>query len=588
MLMHLHKYFNTVFQLDYRALAFLRIATSLLVIADLIRRASDLGAHYSDAGIISRSSLLSSEFFHFFPSVFLLNGEVWFQGLLFIITGIAATLLLFGYKTKLMTVIVWYFVLSLQTVNPFILQRGDTELIFMLFWGMFLPWEKKFSIDTAYETPPSTPGIATAATAAYIIQVAYVYFFAFLHKFKSAVWSVDFTAVHYAFSMDTYANDIARWFLQFPDLLSFLTLLVLLIQFFALPAILSPIKNTWTKIIMVSILIMMQLSFLSTLHLGLFPFISITALIVLYPTKVWGWLSKIIYPKETVTIYYDKDCGFCRRSVLLIRTFMLRADTEIRTAQSDPNIYADMQKHNSWVIVNPAGDRFFTFAAGVEIAQHSIWRFILVPLSHLPGINKFGEWFYRQVANNRSVLPTPKEPIQKKSDSLAGDVRWHMLKGMIIWVILVYVTTANVASITGKPISKTVDQILSSVRLDQDWGVFAPVPAPWDGWYVIQATTTSGQVLDLLQNSQPVSYQRPDNIAETYIRQRWRKYLSNIYFPANRFLHEDFLQWHCNEYNTNHQNDPIDSVDLIFFLELTTATSSLPVEQQNLHKTACS
>lgn len=576
---------KNIFSVDYRALAFLRIATAILVITDLIRRSQDLVVHYTDVGAITTELVTNSVFYFNTPSVFLLNGDAWFQVFLFIITGFFAILLLFGYRTKIVAVILWYLMLSLQTSNPFVLQRGDLELIFLLFWGMFLPWNKRFSIDSAYQPLPASNSVFSAATAALLIQVGYVYFFAFFHKCQSAVWCSDFTAVHYTFSMDAYSSDIARFLLEFPTFLQVLTFTVVIIQLFTLPALLSPIKNTWSRIVIISILIGMHISFIFTLHIGLFSYISIVALATLYPTSVWNWLGDKLYPKQRVTIYYDQKCHFCHRSVQLIKTFLLRSNTEIRPAQSNASIYRDMQSHDSWVIVNESGKRFFTFGAGVEIARHSPFRLLLVPIANLPSMHSIGEWAYRFVASRRNVIPIPNDAPSKKD--FFNEPFLKILFSLIILIILVHITTGNIASVTRVPLPSENNTLLSALRLNQNWGVFAPIPNPDDGWYVLQASTSNGDSLLLYPDGQTATLERPDNVAGTYIRQRWRKYLNAMYFEPYHFLHEDYLQWYCRNHNTSHSINQITSIELTYFLEVTTATSSLPVVQKSLHETNC-
>jgi predicted DCC family thiol-disulfide oxidoreductase YuxK len=111
--------------------------------------------------------------------------------------------------------------------------------------------------------------------------------------------------------------------------------------------------------------------------------------------------------KPKVSIYYDKNCLFCRRSVeLIVRWFFVRTQVVV-PAQDDVEIYSLMQKYDSWVVVNEKGIAFTTFNAGVEVARHSPILMFLVPLAKPRFMQRFGEWTYRKIAQNRAHIPLP-------------------------------------------------------------------------------------------------------------------------------------------------------------------------------------
>ncbi|MCA9362982.1 DUF393 domain-containing protein [Candidatus Kaiserbacteria bacterium] len=105
-----------------------------------------------------------------------------------------------------------------------------------------------------------------------------------------------------------------------------------------------------------------------------------------------------------VSIYYDGDCGFCKRSVELIVKYFRVRTSEVRPAQDISHIYRIMQEKDSWVVENGTGRHFTTFAAGVEVAKCSVILKWLVPLSKPRFMKRLGEWTYRKIANNRSRI----------------------------------------------------------------------------------------------------------------------------------------------------------------------------------------
>ena len=81
--------------------------------------------------------------------------------------------------------------------------------------------------------------------------------------------------------------------------------------------------------------------------------------------------------------------------------------SHIGPAQASDEVYAVMQQYDSWVVVNSAGETFTTFKAGVEIARHSPVLKWFVPLAKPRFMQRFGEWVYRKIANNRSRIWLP-------------------------------------------------------------------------------------------------------------------------------------------------------------------------------------
>src|SRR5215210_4821337 len=94
-----------VFGADLRSLALFRIVLALLVLADLANRATDLSAHYTDAGVLPRTVLVEQVLSRWAFSLNIMNRQPFFQMLLFGVAALAALGLLVGYRTRLMTIV---------------------------------------------------------------------------------------------------------------------------------------------------------------------------------------------------------------------------------------------------------------------------------------------------------------------------------------------------------------------------------------------------------------------------------------------------------------------------------------------------
>ena len=90
--------FDSAFEIlgiDYRSLALLRVALSIILIIDLCMRLTDLTAHYTDAGVLQRFDEVTAITRQFFVSFHLANGSEVFQIILFAINLIFAFLFVF-------------------------------------------------------------------------------------------------------------------------------------------------------------------------------------------------------------------------------------------------------------------------------------------------------------------------------------------------------------------------------------------------------------------------------------------------------------------------------------------------------------
>ena len=114
---------------------------------DLSIRCLDLAAHYTDAGILPRSSLIARALNPQIWSIHFAGGTLGVQALLMALGFFLAILFTLGYKTRLVNICLWLFMISLNSRNPMILSAGDVLLRLLLMWCIFLPLNLHCSID---------------------------------------------------------------------------------------------------------------------------------------------------------------------------------------------------------------------------------------------------------------------------------------------------------------------------------------------------------------------------------------------------------------------------------------------------------
>ena len=551
-----------VLGIDLRSLALLRVCLALLILMDLFLRSFDMKAFYTDSGILPRGRWLEvTNKLHY--SLHAASGDLFWQILLFSLAAVFAFGLLVGYRSKLMALLSFIMLASLINRNQLITQAGDSLLVVMTFWALFLPIGARYSVDAALDpryqqdpnnhphSPEQSQQYFSIATVAVIFQVLYLYFFTALLK-TGAAWRVRFDAAFYAVSLEHFATPIGAWIRQFPGLLKLGTIYVLFVEFVGPLLVLLPKPWPVARIVGLLMLASLHLAFLLMLHIGLFPFIDFMSLTVLIPSVVWVWLAARRKPAamDNIILYYDKDCGFCLKMVLVLRELLLSHRVKIFPAQDTPEIYAIMERENSWVVQGANGEHYLHWQAMRHLfAQRWAFKPIALIMS-IPPLMKIGDWVYRWVATNRNTM----------SNITASSLPWHSVKikptvvgQLIALYFFIGITVYNVTGLPGmnKYRSTMLSRSLQTVRLDQRWSMFAPFPMTISIYPQIEGTLRNGEKINLYPLTDPSPDWVPptQQLYSTYKSYRWRKYLDKIRSTKDNRIRSAYGDYICRSRN---------------------------------------
>jgi hypothetical protein len=291
---------DRLFAIDRRSLGLLRILLAVLVLCDLLGRSGDLAAHYTDSGIFPRAALLARDPGNWAPylSVHMLTGSTLGEAILFLLAAVWGIALLVGYRTTLATVATWYLLSSLQIRNNLIQNSADDLLRMLLFWSMFLPLGARFSLDDRLkkrrppDRPPEPQRFLSVASAALLLQVGFLYWFAVASK-TDPCWREDGMAVYYTLSIDLYATSVGQFLLNFPQLLQLMTWATLWIEALGPTLAFSPVATPNLRLIVVPLFLAFHLVFLNVcLDLGAFHYVSAVAWVPFIPTIFWDKLER--------------------------------------------------------------------------------------------------------------------------------------------------------------------------------------------------------------------------------------------------------------------------------------------------------
>ncbi len=539
--------FEDLLYADLRSFALMRVGIALLLLIDLFVRWGSANDFYTDQGIFTAKDFLNISNWSTW-SLHAINGSWEFQSLLFLVATIFALMLLAGYKTRVAAIMSFIFLLSLHHRDLIVIDKGDVLLRVVLFWGIFMPWNARFSIDSitnkALKKLPNR--VFSIGIIGYFVQICCLYLFASLYK-TGPEWTKDFTAGYYALSSDLYSSPASHFLLYFPQILRMFTFCTRLLEVTAPFLLFFPFYTPIIRLIALGLLMSMHLGFGATLLVGLFPFIDVVVLFGLIPSIFWDKLLRFLTGKiPQVKIYYDSDCGLCMWVVSSLKMFFLLPTAEIIPAYTKPKILEVMNKEQSWIIEDYRGNKFFRSRGVTPILASSPILFIFLPLTKIPGIFIFGDRVYNFISARRhSVCRIPRERSGKKIL-----IDFSVAFNMLALIFIFFIVFLQIAKFKQMTIPTSVVRIASAIGVDQSWNMFAPTPRKFTGWYAITGKLLNDKSVNLLYPGTPVSLEKPKNFSyKNYI---WENLYINIllrskywyffnYYRYNEKFYADYL-----------------------------------------------
>lgn len=535
-----------VFAADLRSLAVLRIVLALTVLFDLISRATNLRVHYSDAGILPRRVLID-QIDRWQVSLALMNDTTFFQAVLFGVAVLASLAMLVGYRTRLMVIVVWVLMLSIQVRNPFVNSSADDLLRLLLFWSMFLPLGAYWSVDCLRTTrlQPSPKRILSLATAGLFLQIAFVYWFTVYLK-TGPEWRVDGSALYYSLSIGEMAARLGPHLLQFPELLKALTFGTLGIEVGATLLLFCPVFTGPVRTAAVVAIMSLHAGIWLTMSIGFFQWLSAACMVCFLPSWFWDSLIprlRAAFPK-------------------LSNAAAAAAHWVIRVAQG------------LWGTLSP---RLISLSSAGQLS------FAAVPASTAPR---------RMTGATVKPAVSGETPILGDVPSQARTQRSSALLNLAAGFFLVYVFVWNLAGVSVVTMAEDARAVGNFLGLSQYWTMFAPYPFKATSWYVVPGTLQSGQQVDLLPSIlhddpllfDEVEWERPQDVRGNLNREeRWRKYFEVLAGGNYPDLLLPFGQYICLSWNNVHHGSPsqLETFDVIVNWQLTLEDNQQGPPQQS-------
>ncbi len=212
------------------------------------------------------------------------------QALLLFHAGVAIAFVV-GWRTRWMNLFLWFLTLSLNLRSPMILNGGDRILTSFLFWGIFLPLGACYSIDALRRHHPlATSALTRFGEVVFILQVFAIYLISGYLKWHAA-WIYDFDALENALLDESYALPLAHHLVHFPIFLKLLTIGTIYLEQLFILLFLSPVWNTFFRIVIPGSFILLHAGIALTLDIGVFPYTCIAVWLALLPPWLFDRLG---------------------------------------------------------------------------------------------------------------------------------------------------------------------------------------------------------------------------------------------------------------------------------------------------------
>jgi hypothetical protein len=285
------KILRNMLGLDYRSLGLLRIGLGILVLCHLYLSFWDLRGLYSDDGMMPRSLLLAN----YGPvlSLYMGGGSMGFLEAMFAVQALLALMMIVGYRTRIVTVASYVLLVSLHARNPILVFGPDITLRVCFFWAMFLPLNRRFSLDVILGrvAPPKSDRYLGMPGVAYVVQFSLIYIFSGLLK-AGPTWTRDYTAVSRALSLEVWSRPLGAWLNRFDNLTTWMTILTPPLEIYGPLLLILPAWNGAGRILALLLFTALQLGFNLTMQMGMFGPVMITVGLGLLPAGFWTYFAE--------------------------------------------------------------------------------------------------------------------------------------------------------------------------------------------------------------------------------------------------------------------------------------------------------
>jgi hypothetical protein len=538
---------SRLFSTDFQSLSLFRIFFSVYLLADFFAFSWPYYKDfYTDDGVLPLSLLAANRTTSGLPVVLpLLTAleTVRLPAVLPILYPAALIGLAIGYRTRWCNAIAFLLNSYLFWRNPFIRSGAEGLAHLLLLWCLFLPMNRYWSVDAALDPQPRDRPYPSLPFLAIRLQVCSMYVFAALFKLSGAPWRGGY-AVAWALSDSAFGGTPAGLFLvaNAPLVLTAVTYGVMALQLAFPLLVFCPWRNDLTRAFALAGVALMHASFVFALNISGFPFLCLAMLMLLVPD---AWIERLHERRRQrlarVSIYFEPECGFCRKVSLLLREFLLTPTASVAPASADPEALRLLRTHTSWVVRGADGRVYLKWHAVTYLLSESLVGRPLAWLMRLRPLELPLERLYDAIGRNRSRLGALSGPLLAfRTDGSPGR------PVLALCGLLALLAFAGNVHNLARPVYANpdhLDHLIAGLQVGQRWDLFAPVPVHSQHSYEILAHTSDGSAFDLVLSSPAAPAPERTRRGLEFPNHRWLKYFNRFdnLNDADRMALGDYL-----------------------------------------------
>jgi predicted DCC family thiol-disulfide oxidoreductase YuxK len=572
-------------EIDPRTLGLGRIGLGLLLLMDLLRRVPWLPHLYSNDGLLPNHTLLwrppTERQFSFFFLASWTDEAAFLFGLCFLVYFC----LLIGYRTRLAHFLSFLACISLHNRIQFAENGGAVAMACLVLWTMFLPLDRRFSVDALLASlragrgetpqdlaqglpPPDNRPHVSLAMLALLAQLAVIYYFNFIHK-TGPTWR-DGTAVHYVLWQERIITVLGVWVrthlpFGFTKLLTHGTLVI---EAAAPVLLLTPVLWRWTRPLAIVGLAGLHIGIALMVNLGAFS----AAMLAYYPFLLarehWE-LARRLVPRRgrRREVHFDAASPFCFQ----LARIAARVDSHRRLSFVPATAEGDTLQ----VVAPETGKRWQGYEAAIQVLRVlPLGGWWTIPL-RLPLLRALAAALFDRLARKRQAVaaglgltgpPPPSAPAPpiRRWWWRQRPVLRELMIGAVVVVVAMEVLVANpsIHRALKPPRPYWMVAAIMYTHLFEGWTMFSPDAPLRDLMVYVDAVTRDGRHVDPLNRIGSRTSRLP--LTDIPVRLGHDSFFCDytLRIPDAGVYHGAFIEWILNHHRrTGNPEDQIVSFE---------------------------